>query len=101
MSPEVTSSVCWTGGQLLGASFILIENALKEGDRASPPNNMTRALIFQAVMACVVVPVPLCLGMFGRTPRSRRLEAEEAGMEAHARGNNGCDADYVAGKSEE
>ncbi|KAG5294968.1 cell surface receptor/MFS transporter [Histoplasma ohiense] len=78
MSPEVTSSVCWTGGQLLGTSFILIENALKAGDDAHPPNNMNRALIFQAVVASAVVPLPLCLGLFGRNPRRLRLEAETA-----------------------
>ncbi|KAL2360574.1 hypothetical protein RJZ56_006558 [Blastomyces dermatitidis] len=108
MSPEVTSSVCWMGGQLLGASFILIENALKEGADAQPPRNMTRALIFQAVLASVVVPVPLCLGLFGRNPRSRRLEAEiaaesaesaeSAELEAQTRGSNECDSDYGSRK---
>ncbi|OJD14004.1 hypothetical protein AJ78_05617 [Emergomyces pasteurianus Ep9510] len=104
MSPEVASCICWAGGQLLGAAFILIENALKEGVQASPPRNMTRALIFQAVMASSVVPVTLCLGLFGRDIRNRRLEAEtsaESGeWEAHMHGsiNNYGDGDYMAGK---
>ncbi|KAK2784965.1 hypothetical protein FQN52_008789 [Onygenales sp. PD_12] len=76
MSPEVSSAVCWVGGQLCGAAFILIENALKAGERARPPRNMYKALVFQAVVASVVVPVPLCLGMFGRVIRRRRFEVE-------------------------
>lgn len=66
VSPEVTSTLAWAGGQLLGAVFILISDALKAGAAASPPGNMTRALVFQAVIALVIVPVPLCLGLFGR-----------------------------------
>lgn len=76
MSPEIPSTLCWVGGQIFGAAFILAETALKAGDDASPPRNMKRALIFQAVMASVVVPAPLCLGLFGREVRKRRLEAE-------------------------
>jgi MFS family permease len=76
ISPEIGSTICWIGGQLLGAIFIIIENALKAGPRADPPLNMTRALIFQAVIAAVVVPLPLCLGLFGREVRMRRFEAE-------------------------
>jgi hypothetical protein len=76
MSPEIPSTLCWVGGQLFGAIFIIIENALKAGPDASPPENMRKALIFQAVIASVVVPLPLCLGLFGREVRKRRLEAE-------------------------
>ncbi|KAH6648083.1 major facilitator superfamily domain-containing protein [Truncatella angustata] len=65
-SPEVTSTLGWSLGQLLGACFILISDALKAGEDANPPNNMDRALIFQAVVALAVVPLPLCLGLFGR-----------------------------------
>lgn len=66
LSPEVTSTVAWAGGQLLGAIFIVVSNALKAGSGASPPNNMTRALIFQAVICMVAFPLPLFLGLFGR-----------------------------------
>ncbi|EEP80429.1 conserved hypothetical protein [Uncinocarpus reesii 1704] len=76
ISPEIPSTLCWVGGQIFGAAFILVENALKAGPDADPPRNMKRALIFQAVMAAVVVPAPLCLGLFGREVRKRRLEAE-------------------------
>ncbi|RAK97609.1 putative cell surface receptor/MFS transporter (FLVCR) [Aspergillus ibericus CBS 121593] len=84
-SPEIGSTICWTGGQLLGAVFILIQDALKAGDHASPPLNMQNALIFSAVVAGVAAPWPLCIGCFGRDVRRRRLdidrgvELEEAG----------------------
>ncbi|KAH7160395.1 major facilitator superfamily domain-containing protein [Dactylonectria estremocensis] len=53
LSPEVTSTIAWSGSQLLGGVFIIV-------------NNMKRALIFQAVLALIVVPLALCLGLFGR-----------------------------------
>ncbi|EFR03803.1 major facilitator superfamily transporter domain-containing protein 7 [Nannizzia gypsea CBS 118893] len=76
MSPEIPSTLCWTGGQIFGAAFILIETALKAGPEDDPPFHMKRALIFQAVVATVVVPLPLCVGLFGTDGRKRRLEAE-------------------------
>lgn len=78
MSPEIPSTICWTGGQLLGAIFIIVENELKAGPGADPPGNMRKALVFQAVVASVVVPLPLCLRLFGREVRKRRFEAETA-----------------------
>lgn len=82
IGPSVSSSLCWSGGQLLGGVFIVIMDALKEKKNASPPYNMQAALLFQAVVAMLVLPLPLCLGLFGRRDmvRLRRLEAEkEAG----------------------
>ncbi|KAK2599281.1 hypothetical protein N8I77_011051 [Diaporthe amygdali] len=78
VSPEVTSTLAWSGGQLLGAIFIIVSDALKDGPRADPPFNMTRALIFQAVIALAIMPVPLCLGLFGRGEqvRLRRVETD-------------------------
>lgn len=78
VSPEVTSTLAWGGGQLLGAIFIIVSDALKDGPGANPPNNMTRALIFQAVVALAIMPVPLCLGLFGRADkvRLRRVETD-------------------------
>ena len=81
MSPEVPSTLCWAGGQLLGAIFIIVENELKAGKTADPPENMRKALIFQAVLASVVVPLPWCLGLFGREVRKRRFEAEMGGRD--------------------
>lgn len=82
VSPEVTSTVAWAGGQLLGAVFILIGGALTEGDDADPPLNLDRALIFQAVIALVVVPLVLVLGLFGRRDkvRLRRVRSDENGL---------------------
>lgn len=78
VSPEVTSTLAWSGGQLLGAIFIIISDALKDGPGANPPNNMNRALIFQAVIALAATPLSLCLGLFGRGDkvRLRRVETD-------------------------
>ncbi|KAI9933012.1 hypothetical protein ASPWEDRAFT_101795 [Aspergillus wentii DTO 134E9] len=75
-SPEIGSTICWTGGQLLGAVFILIQDALKAGSGASPPQNMKNALIFSAVVSVVAAPLPICIGLFGRDVRRRRLDAD-------------------------
>jgi len=79
-SPSVSSSLCWSGGQLLGGVFIVVMDALKTGNEGSPPANMHRALIFQAVVAIAVMPLPLCLGLFGRNGmvRLKRWENEHA-----------------------
>lgn len=74
-SPEIGSTMCWTMGQLSGAVFIIIQNALKAGDDASPPQNMHNALIFSAVVCCVAVPFPITIGMF-RNVRRRRLDVD-------------------------
>ncbi|RYP02942.1 hypothetical protein DL765_010646 [Monosporascus sp. GIB2] len=67
LNPAVTSTVAWGGGQILGAVFILIGDALKADDKgADPPGNMRATLIFTAVVALAVVPLPLALGLFGR-----------------------------------
>ncbi|KAI1777097.1 MFS general substrate transporter [Hypoxylon cercidicola] len=68
-SPEVTSTLAWGGGQLLGGIFVIISDALKAGPEADPPENMANALIFTAVIALVAVPIPLCLGLFGRADK--------------------------------
>ncbi|KAJ5107949.1 Major facilitator superfamily domain general substrate transporter [Penicillium angulare] len=75
-SPEIGSTICWTGGQLLGACFILIQDALKDGASASPPFNMHRALIFSCVLCAVAAPFPVSLGLFGRVVTRRRLEID-------------------------
>ncbi|KAJ5322418.1 Major facilitator superfamily domain general substrate transporter [Penicillium brevicompactum] len=75
-SPEIGSTICWTGGQLLGACFILIQDALKAGDDAKPPSNMRNSLIFAAVVAVVAAPFPLTIGLFGRVVERRRLEVD-------------------------
>lgn len=78
LSPEVTSTTAWAGGQLLGAVFTIVSDALVAGEDANPPRNMKRALIFQAVVAMVAAVPPLCLGLFGRAHklRPRRVAAD-------------------------
>ncbi|EXJ82218.1 hypothetical protein A1O3_06031 [Capronia epimyces CBS 606.96] len=83
LGPELGSSLCWCGGQLLGGIFIVIMDALKDSSDTDPPQNMKRALIFQAVLAMVVMPTALALGLFGRQShvRRRRLEADRSGTD--------------------
>jgi FLVCR family MFS transporter 7 len=88
VSPEVTSTICWSGGQLTGGIFILISDALRDSGTSDgtaddgstrPPGNLYRALIFQTVIAMVVFPLPMALGLFGRhhEVRLRRVEADK------------------------
>lgn len=81
VSPEVTSTLGWAGGQLLGALLIIISDALKAGPGADPPNNMTNALVLQAVLTMAVVPLPLSLGLFGRGDKIllKRVQSDEQG----------------------
>lgn len=81
LSPEVTSTTAWAGGQLLGAIFIIISDALRAGEDASPPKNMKNALIFQTVIALAAAFLPLCLGLFGRQDKIalRRIASDERG----------------------
>jgi FLVCR family MFS transporter 7 len=94
-SPEVSSTICWTGGQIAGGLFIVIMNALKdgrdvdlekvsEGGRGTgggirPPGNMYNALVFQAVVAMAVLPLPLMLGIrrLGLAHGEARLQVDE------------------------
>ncbi|KAF2449559.1 MFS general substrate transporter [Karstenula rhodostoma CBS 690.94] len=78
-SPEVSSTICWAGGQLFGGIFVVIMNALKDqrpvdlvdvrelgrgaGDDTRPPGNMFRALVFQGALSLAVLPLPLMLGV--------------------------------------
>ncbi len=79
MSPEITSTIAWGGGQLLGGIFIVVSDALKAGPEADPPANLDRALVFTAVIALAAVPLPLSLGLFGRKDRLalRRLRSDD------------------------
>jgi len=86
VSPEVTSTLAWSGGQVLGGIFIIISGALKDGETGDPPNNMKRALIFSAVIALLAVVPPMCLGLFGRGEklRLRRVRSDELAARAAA-----------------
>ncbi|RFU27715.1 hypothetical protein B7463_g8614, partial [Scytalidium lignicola] len=87
ISPEVTSTLSWASGQLFGAIFIIIVNALRDpgindgsADDGStrPPGNMYRALVFHGVIAMVIMPIAMFLGCFGRSKQltMRRVEAD-------------------------
>ena len=100
VSPEVTSTILWSGGQLAGGIFIVISDALRdsgEGDGTAddgtkrPPGNLYRALIFQAVIAMIVFPLPMFLGFFGRHKevRMRRVEADREATERRMVTGNG------------
>lgn len=65
-SPEVTSTLAWAGGQLLGGLFVLAADALRAGPAADPPANLDAGLALHAGLALAAVPVLLCLGLFGR-----------------------------------
>jgi FLVCR family MFS transporter 7 len=109
-SPEVGSTICLAGGQILGGVFIVVMNALKDGrelnlDEVSkngrevggddrPPGNMYRALVFQAIMAMLVLPAPLMLGIkrLGLAHDETRLimdENREGGVIASVEGSAG------------
>jgi FLVCR family MFS transporter 7 len=102
-SPEVSSTICWAGGQIFGGVFVVIMNALKDGQNVNleevseggrgtgggnrPPGNMYNALVFQAVVGMVVLPLPSMLGIkrLGLAHGEGRLKVDEhrdAGEEA-------------------
>ena len=76
VGPEVSSTICWAGGQLLGGVFIVISDALIDGKDGDPPGNMHRALIFQAVISCAAAPLVLAIGYVGGGAITRRLEVD-------------------------
>lgn len=73
VGPEATSTVCWAAGQLLGGVFIVVCDALKEGEEADPPLTMRKGLVFQAVVALVAVPCAFLLGRIGKVDNRRLL----------------------------
>ena len=94
-SPEVSSTICWVGGQFFGACFVLIMDALKDGRPVDlskvsgegrkvgggnrPPGNMYNALVFEAVVGIIVLPLPLMLGVrsLGLASGEGRLKVDE------------------------
>ena len=81
VSPEVSSVIAWTGGQILGAIFIIIMDALRGSWRSEVEDSMTPALIFQAVVAWIAVPFPLLLGVW----KFRKIViGHETGMQQEA-----------------
>ncbi|KAK3316268.1 major facilitator superfamily domain-containing protein [Apodospora peruviana] len=91
ISPAVTSTLALGGGQLLGGIFIVVSGALKGSEKADPPLNMHRALVFHAVVAMVAIVPPLCLGLFGRADKVslRRVRSDERVPAAATQAANG------------
>ncbi|CAL8583010.1 hypothetical protein XPA_008648 [Xanthoria parietina] len=78
--PEAGSTICWSGGQLLGGIFIVVADALKEDEGSGDPEgNMGKALVFMAVMALGAVPCVMFLGRVGgrRGRTEGRLEVDK------------------------
>ncbi|KAK4457830.1 major facilitator superfamily domain-containing protein [Cladorrhinum samala] len=101
VSPEVTSTLAWSGGQVLGGIFIIVSGALKDD---ANNGDMKNALVFCAVVGLVVVPLPLSLGLFGRKKNLelRRVKSDE--IEGMRVGNNSEDEEIgrrQTGKGEE
>lgn len=76
VGPEAGSTICWTGGQLLGGVFIVVSDGLKQGAGADPPFSMRKALVFQAVVSAAAVPCAMCLGLVGKATKGR-LEVDK------------------------
>lgn len=72
-----SSAVLWSLSNLFGVVFVLVEGALRADADASPPYNMQNALIFQAVIVCVVVVL-----VFFLEGRQMRREQDEAMLAA-------------------
>ncbi|KAJ4855080.1 major facilitator superfamily domain-containing protein [Trichoderma breve] len=79
ISPEVTSTAAWAGGQFFGAIFVIVSDPLVAGADGNPPKNMKKFLIFQAVLAVAAAPLVLVLGWFGRKDKVvlRRLHPSQ------------------------
>jgi FLVCR family MFS transporter 7 len=79
VSPEISSTLCWAGGQFLGAVFVIIMDALKGGISGEPTDTMKRALIFQAVVSWAVIPCAYALNFLDKDSiRLARNVAENA-----------------------
>ncbi|GAB7342976.1 hypothetical protein MBLNU457_g1076t2 [Dothideomycetes sp. NU457] len=75
VSPEISSVVCWATAQLLGAAFVVDMGNMKGDWKGQPADNLKSALVFEAVVACAVVPLPLMLGWF----KSRKRDLDRIG----------------------
>ncbi|KAK4547661.1 hypothetical protein LTR36_000618 [Oleoguttula mirabilis] len=64
VSPEVSSTICWSGGQLFTAIFIIVMDSLvnKKTWHGQPPGSLAKGLVFQAAMTVLCVPLTLLTG---------------------------------------
>ena len=60
VSPEVTSTALWMGGQFMGGVFLIIMGAMTDktpgGSAGRPEGNMWAALVFEGVVSALVIP---------------------------------------------
>lgn len=93
VSPEVTSTIMWAAGQILGGIFIIIMGQLKDNEglddhnRTYPPGNLQRALVFEAIICCLIAVLPFGLGtkLLGLDGDRRRRFAVDGGEAAGTR----------------
>ena len=89
VSPEVTSTILWTGGQLLGGVFLIIMDAMRDkepgGSAGRPEGNMWAALVFEGVIAALVIPAAFFVKK-RKVGRGRVEVDQEAVRAAAARG---------------
>ncbi|KAK5133799.1 hypothetical protein LTR08_007228 [Meristemomyces frigidus] len=66
VSPEISSTLCWGGGQLLSALFIIIMDTLAENEPSGgqPAGSLFRGLVFQAIVVWGAVPCALLTGVW-------------------------------------
>ena len=79
VSPEVSSCVCWAGGQLGGGLFIIIMDSMRGKWKDEPKDNMKAGLVFLTVCCWLVLPLPLLLGYMGRGWQGRGARRVEVG----------------------
>lgn len=68
-----SSAILWGSANFFSVIFIIVEGALRACPDASPPFNMSKALVFQGVLACAIIAV---FGLEGK--QARRAEDERA-----------------------
>ncbi|KAF8475938.1 major facilitator superfamily domain-containing protein [Kalaharituber pfeilii] len=87
VSPEVTSTILWMGGQFLGAIFLIIMDAMRDkakgGSGGRPEDNMWAAMVFQGVIAGVVAPAAFFIKK--RKVGKGRLEVDQEAAAAATR----------------
>lgn len=93
ISPEVSSTFAWTGGQFLGAIFIIIMDALKGVWSGGPAENMKGALVFQAVVACAALP---CVYFLAPGASENRLDRGFAHQDVRMEPGTHADADEIS-----
>ncbi|RPB20264.1 MFS general substrate transporter [Terfezia boudieri ATCC MYA-4762] len=86
VSPEVTSTILWMGGQFLGGIFLIIMDAMRDkepgGSAGRPERNMWAALVFEGVGAALVIPAAFFVKK--RKAGRGRVEADQEAARAAA-----------------